>query len=59
MPRDAKLYPDIVPAVGLAACVFLASSLSPRTAAVGIAVLAAGFAARAAVRALAGRPADD
>jgi len=54
MPRAAKLYPDAVPAAGLAACLLLAASLPWRTAAAGVAVLAAGFALRAAVRALAG-----
>jgi basic amino acid/polyamine antiporter, APA family len=53
MPRGAKLYPDFVPAVGLAACALLAASLPPRTAIVGFAVLAAGFGVRAVVRALA------
>jgi APA family basic amino acid/polyamine antiporter len=54
MPRAAKLYPDAVPAAGLAACLLLAASLSWRTAAAGVAVLATGFALRAAGRALAG-----
>lgn len=53
MPRAARLYPSAVPAVGLAACVGLAASLAPRTIGVGVAVLAAGFVVRAAVRALA------
>ena len=52
MPREAKLYPDAVPAVGLAACALLAASLSPRTALTGLAVLAAGFVVRLAVRSL-------
>lgn len=50
MPRQAKLYPDAVPAVGLAACALLAVSLPARTAAVGVAVLAAGMLLRAALR---------
>jgi APA family basic amino acid/polyamine antiporter len=54
MARADRLYPDAVPAVGLGACLVLAASLSPRTAGVGMAVLAAGFALRAGVRALAG-----
>jgi len=54
MPRAARLYPDAVPAIGLAACLVLAASLSLRTAAAGIAVLAAGFVLRAGARALAG-----
>jgi len=59
MPRAEKLYPDAVPAAGLAACLLLAASLPWRTAAAGVAVLAAGFAARAAARALAGRGGGD
>ncbi|HEV7589586.1 MAG TPA: APC family permease [Longimicrobium sp.] len=59
MPRAAKLYPDAVPAVGLVGCLVLAASLSWRTAAVGMAVLAAGFVVRAAARALAGRGGGD
>jgi APA family basic amino acid/polyamine antiporter len=59
MPREQKLYPDAVPIVGLAACALLAASLQLKIAIVGIAVLAAGFAVRAAVRALAGGPARD
>jgi APA family basic amino acid/polyamine antiporter len=54
MPREQKLYPDAIPAVGLAACALLAASIPWRTAAIGIGVLAAGFAVRAASRALAG-----
>ena len=59
MPRGAKLYPDAVPAAGLAACLLLAASLPPRTAAVGVAVLAAGFVLRAASRTLAARRGRD
>jgi APA family basic amino acid/polyamine antiporter len=59
MPRDAKLYPDAVPTLGLAACLLLAASLPWRTAAVGVAVLAAGFVVRAAARALAGAEVGD
>jgi APA family basic amino acid/polyamine antiporter len=50
MPREAKLYPDAVPAVGLAACALLAVSLPPRTVAVGTAVLAAGMLLHAVLR---------
>ena len=46
MPREAKLYPDAVPLVGLVACAALAISLAPATMLMGVAVLAAGFAAR-------------
>lgn len=59
MPREAKLYPDFVPTVGLAACALLAAALSPRTAITGIAVLAAGFVVRAASKALAPKPGGD
>lgn len=52
MPREAKRFPDFVPATGLAACAALALSLSPSTLAAGVATLAAGFAVRAAVHAL-------
>lgn len=50
MPREGKLYPDAVPAVGLAACALLAVSLPLRTAAVGAATLAAGMLLRALLR---------
>ena len=53
MPRELRRYPDVVPVVGLVACAVLAASLPPRTMLTGIAVLAAGFAVRAVVRALA------
>lgn len=59
MARADRLYPQAVPAVGLAACVVLAASLPARTAAVGLAVLAAGFALRAGLRALAAGRAGD
>jgi APA family basic amino acid/polyamine antiporter len=55
MPREAKLFPDAVPAFGLVACAALAASLPPRTILVGSATLAAGFLVRAAVRGLARR----
>jgi APA family basic amino acid/polyamine antiporter len=53
MPRHARLYPAFVPATGFVACLTLAVSLAPWTIALGLAVLAAGFVVRAAVRALA------
>ena len=46
MPSEAKLFPDLVPMVGLAGCALLAISLTPTTVATGLAVLATGFAAR-------------
>jgi len=57
MPRSARRFPDAVAWVGLVACVALALSLAPATMAAGAVALAAGFAARAAYRALAGRSA--
>ncbi len=50
MPRGAKLYPDAVPAVGLAACVLLPAFLPLRTVATGCALLAAGLLLRALLR---------
>jgi basic amino acid/polyamine antiporter, APA family len=50
MPTTAKLYPDIVPAVGLVACAVLALSLSAATIVAGLLLLAAGFAARLVAR---------
>ncbi|MEW5930496.1 MAG: amino acid permease, partial [Gemmatimonadota bacterium] len=50
MPREGKLYPDAVPAVGLAACALLAVSLPLRTIVVGTATLAAGMLLRALLR---------
>jgi APA family basic amino acid/polyamine antiporter len=46
MPREAKLYPDAVPLIGLLTCTLLALSLTLTTIAAGITVLAVGFAAR-------------
>jgi APA family basic amino acid/polyamine antiporter len=51
MPRDAKLYPDVVPVVGLAGCVALAFALPLSVIATGLALTGAGFIARAIVRA--------
>jgi APA family basic amino acid/polyamine antiporter len=53
MPPRAKLYPDLVPRVGLVTCTLLALSLTPATMAAGVGVLAAGFAVRWAVHRLA------
>lgn len=52
MPRDAKLYPDAVPAVGLVGCAVLAVSLAPAVILTGLGVLAVGLVLR---RLLAGR----
>jgi APA family basic amino acid/polyamine antiporter len=46
MPKAARLYPGVVPVLGLATCVLLASSLAPGVVATGIALLAAGMAFR-------------
>jgi APA family basic amino acid/polyamine antiporter len=46
MPRSEKLFPNLVPIVGMIACVVLALSLPVRTIAIGLGVLATGFAAR-------------
>jgi APA family basic amino acid/polyamine antiporter len=49
MPAERKRFPDAVPVVGLAACVLLAFALPVRTIAIGLGLLAAGFAVRAVV----------
>lgn len=46
MPARAKLFPDFVPIVGLAACALLAISLTPTTVTTGLAVLVVGLFAR-------------
>ncbi|HSJ07691.1 MAG TPA: amino acid permease [Longimicrobiales bacterium] len=46
MPRSAKLYSDLVPAIGFFACAALAVSLSPAVMATGLAVLGLGLAGR-------------
>lgn len=51
MPREAKLFPDVVPIVGSVACALLALSLSPVTLLTGLVVLLAGIVARGVVRA--------
>jgi basic amino acid/polyamine antiporter, APA family len=55
MPRDAKLFADVVPIVGLAACLALALSLTRSVVAAGAAVLAIGVLLRLGVRALRAR----
>ncbi|HUG97805.1 MAG TPA: amino acid permease [Gammaproteobacteria bacterium] len=47
MPREAKLYADAVPAVGLVCCTVLAMSLTPSVVLTGTAVLVVGLAVRA------------
>lgn len=46
MPPAAKLYPDAVPIVGLVACLALAFALPASVMAIGIGLLALGFAVR-------------
>jgi basic amino acid/polyamine antiporter, APA family len=50
MPSPAKLYPDFIPLLGLAACGILAFSLALPTIATGVGVLAVGVVARAMAR---------
>jgi APA family basic amino acid/polyamine antiporter len=50
MPAVDKLYPDLVPVVGLVSCVVLAVSLEWETIVTGVVVLAVGFAVRWIVR---------
>lgn len=50
MPREAKLYPDIVPWIGLVSCGVLAFSLASGIILTGLAVLGAGLAGRWAAR---------
>jgi basic amino acid/polyamine antiporter, APA family len=47
MPREAKLFHDAIPAFGLVSCAALAIALDPNVIAVGLGILAAGFAIRA------------
>jgi basic amino acid/polyamine antiporter, APA family len=50
MPREAKLYPDAVPAFGLLSCTILALSLATPVIVTGSTVLAAGCGLRALLR---------
>jgi APA family basic amino acid/polyamine antiporter len=50
MPREAKLFHDAVPIIGLAACTLLALSLAPTVILKGLGVLLLGFVLRAMVR---------
>jgi basic amino acid/polyamine antiporter, APA family len=54
MPREGKLYSDVVPAVGLIGCVVLAMSLALPVIVTGSGVLIAGFAIRQLVRRVSG-----
>jgi APA family basic amino acid/polyamine antiporter len=48
MPAREKHYPDWIPVLGLTSCLCLAASLRPAAIASGLALLAVGFALRAA-----------
>lgn len=50
LPRERKLYPDVVPAFGLLACAVLAFSLSWPVVGTGLGTLLAGFVVRSIVR---------
>jgi basic amino acid/polyamine antiporter, APA family len=56
MPREAKLYPDVVPLFGAASCALLALSLDPGTIGAGALLLATGFVLRIVVRRTVVRP---
>ncbi len=51
MPQEAKLYPDVVPWVGVISCAVLAFSLQTSVILTGLSVLAGGFVVRAVVKA--------
>ena len=53
LPSDFRLYPQVVPIVGLVTCGILALSLPVRTMATGALILAVGFAVRKVVRRIA------
>ena len=53
MPAAARLYSNVIPATGLAACTILALSLPLSTIGTGVLVLAGGFGARAILHGLA------
>lgn len=46
MPREDRLYPDLIPMIGLLGCAVLAISLAPSVILAGVAVLATGLALR-------------
>jgi len=50
MPSELKLYPNLVPLVGVVACALLAISLSAETILTGLAVLATGVVLRLVMR---------
>jgi basic amino acid/polyamine antiporter, APA family len=50
MPREAKLFPDAVPWIGLVGCAVLAASLAIPVILTGVGVLATGFAVRWALQ---------
>lgn len=50
MPAAAKLYPDVIPSVGLVTCSVLAFSLDFRVVSIGVGCLAVGVVGRAVLR---------
>lgn len=56
MPASAKLFPDLVPIVGVTACAALALSLPPTVIATGMIVLLAGVVLRLLLRRFGGTP---
>jgi APA family basic amino acid/polyamine antiporter len=56
MAPEDRLFPRVIPIIGLITCLLLAVSLPPRTIALGIALLAAGFALRWLLRRIIRKP---
>lgn len=50
MPTEKELYPNWIPVLALASCVFLAASQRPITITTGLVLLAVGFGLRMVVR---------
>jgi basic amino acid/polyamine antiporter, APA family len=57
MPREARLFHDVIPVIGFCACLLLALSLALPVILAGLGILVAGFVVRAAVRRWNGSPA--
>jgi basic amino acid/polyamine antiporter, APA family len=56
MPREARLFHDVIPVIGFCACLLLALSLALPVILAGLGILFAGFVVRAAVRRWNGTP---
>lgn len=56
MPREAKLYADAIPIVGLISCAVLALSLAPSVVVAGLAVLVIGLLLRVGIRGIGAVP---